>query len=187
MELKKGMYVRTTYGIGKITDMNIIYTNDGAFWHISCLTDMYINNRGYIEVGLYAKKKKETYGEDDDFLRVYNRNEKYDLFEDYNSSVHKTKIDNYLKERGIEYVCYINYGKSRKVNGNSGLYDDHKFIKARNNIIDLIEVGDYVNGERVIGVKDGWISFSDNSFNKCNFVDSIVTKEQFEAIKYEIN
>lgn len=59
--------------------------------------------------------------------------------------------------------------------------------KPSHNIIDLIEVGDYVNGERVeeiwkevvlVGQECRPISF--------NNIKSIVTKEQFEAIKYEV-
>ena len=65
--------------------------------------------------------------------------------------------------------------------------DKSTIIKASHNIIDLIEVGDYVNGERVVEIeKDGWLSFSADTFNKCNFVDSVVTKEQFESMSYKV-
>lgn len=65
--------------------------------------------------------------------------------------------------------------------------------KASHNIIDLIEVGDYVNGYLVLNVLD----FNDNTRilsleriydNKITEEDikSIVTKEQFENMEYRI-
>lgn len=60
-------------------------------------------------------------------------------------------------------------------------------LKASHNIIDLIEVGDYVNGFPVI--------HKENDILKCgllvqfkeNEIKTIVTKEQFESMQYEIN
>lgn len=84
-----------------------------------------------------------------------------------------------------------------------GEYTKENVVKASYNIIDLIEVGDYVNGEKVLrtnckleyvdddsetGVNEvdngleletGWIYFEHE-------VQSIVTKEQFESIEYRI-
>lgn len=59
-------------------------------------------------------------------------------------------------------------------------------LKASHNIIDLIEAGDYVNGFPVI--------HKENDILKCgllvqfkeNEIKSIVTKEQFESIKYSL-
>ena len=71
-----------------------------------------------------------------------------------------------------------------------------RIIKARFNIINLIEVGDYVNGERIISIipidicgnevldnqhifyKDGEIFEKD--------IKTVVTKEQFESMSYRI-
>lgn len=58
--------------------------------------------------------------------------------------------------------------------------------KASHNIIDLIEVGDYVNGFPVI--------HKENDILKCgllvqfkeNEIKSIVTKEQFEQMQYKV-
>lgn len=58
--------------------------------------------------------------------------------------------------------------------------------KTSDNIIDLIEVGDYVNGFPVI--------HKENDILKCgllvqfkeNEIKSIVTKEQFESISYKV-
>ena len=67
-------------------------------------------------------------------------------------------------------------------------------IKASHNIIDLIEVGDYVNGQRVDTIQNGQL-LSTNSYDfrlenivLCNEdIKSIVTKEQFESMKYKID
>lgn len=77
------------------------------------------------------------------------------------------------------------------------IIDKNTIIKASYNIIDLIEVGDYVNGYKV--------SFKDNDYKpfvQCDYpvqkgttnhyrfyeeaIYSIVTKEQFESISYKI-
>lgn len=70
-------------------------------------------------------------------------------------------------------------------------YDIEKIIKASYNIIDLIEVGDYVNGHEVkskqSGVKRIDIGEDENYvwlYEKD--IKSIVTKEQFENMEYRI-
>ena len=70
-----------------------------------------------------------------------------------------------------------------------------KDYKSSPNIIDLIEVGDYVNGVLVESIyqreKDKlYIHSFDTEIMMCftnNNINSIVTKEQFESIKYEVN
>ena len=69
--------------------------------------------------------------------------------------------------------------------------DEKQIIKSSPNIIDLIEVGDYVNGKEIdfIG-KDGVYSDYDNAqYYYCEEkdIESIVTKEQFENMEYKIN
>lgn len=70
---------------------------------------------------------------------------------------------------------------------------NNEIIKSSPNIIDLIEVGDYVNGYKVLNVLD----FNDNSKmlslekiydNKIasENIKSIVTKEQFESMEYKL-
>ena len=70
--------------------------------------------------------------------------------------------------------------------------------KASNNLIDLIEVGDYVNGYLVRFVyrpngdetfrieieKDG---LKGHIISNSNNIKSIVTKEQFDSMKYEVD
>ena len=73
-------------------------------------------------------------------------------------------------------------------------YDEENIIKASYNLIDLIEVGDYVNGDKVteemIKMRDEQGVFGLPDKNKV-FIDeikvkNIVTKEQFSSMKYEV-
>lgn len=71
-------------------------------------------------------------------------------------------------------------------------------IKASHNIIDLIEVGDYVNGLQVVEVRehlhnDKEIVLSNGEFNwsfsknESDYeIKSIVTKECFESMSYKV-
>jgi len=75
-----------------------------------------------------------------------------------------------------------------------GTYDKENIIKSSPNIIDLIEVGDYVNGSYIYSVveknkntgqprvlfteEDGVLGNGD--------IKSIVTKEQFESMEYKV-
>ena len=63
-------------------------------------------------------------------------------------------------------------------------------IKASHNIMDLIEVGDYVNGDRVTQVTSRYVEVCYGR-DSCDFINeedikSIVTKEQFESMKYSL-
>ena len=62
-------------------------------------------------------------------------------------------------------------------------------LKASYNIIDLIEVGDYVNGSEVTSIEEnGWLGFGNNDWYIPNSrgIKSIVTKEQFESMSYKV-
>ena len=80
------------------------------------------------------------------------------------------------------------------------IYINKPYIKSHSfNIIDLIEEGDYVNGIKIYSLKKG-IGYRDKeqevviinkNFCNCKFIrtediKSIVTKEQFERMKYEV-
>ena len=80
-------------------------------------------------------------------------------------------------------------------NGNKLALHSKKVLKASHNIIDLIEVGDYVNGYPVIEIpymeeyKIIYKLYYKNNLLLCteNYeIKSIVTKEQFESIKYSL-
>lgn len=85
------------------------------------------------------------------------------------------------------------------INSNNQLYSEDNvrcdnIKKTSNNIIDLIEVGDYVNGKMVSSIGRDAIYFgSNNDYITKNFyywsprrVETIVTKEQFEEMAYRI-
>lgn len=59
-----------------------------------------------------------------------------------------------------------------------------EIVKSRPNIKDLIEVGDYVNGNKVTDI-NGIIYVKDVGFLEEIEIKSIVTKEQFEAMEYK--
>ena len=80
-----------------------------------------------------------------------------------------------------------------------------EFIKASHDIIDLIEVGDYVNGYKISGVydDDGVVNEYNLKHKKClgkniydedyqeyliyeEEIENIVTKEQMEAMQYKV-
>ena len=71
--------------------------------------------------------------------------------------------------------------------------ENKDIIKASYNIIDLIEVGDYVNGFRVIWKTTNAREFGINAYyeeeryiNSEQDIKSIVTKEQFESMSYKV-
>ena len=69
-------------------------------------------------------------------------------------------------------------------------YDEENIIKASYNLIDLIELGDYVNGLPVAhnAKKNGGniVIVSNGSPYNEEDIKSIVTKEQFAFVKYEV-
>ena len=66
----------------------------------------------------------------------------------------------------------------------------HDVVKISNNIIDLIEEGDYVNGYKVDFVQNNEIIYNHNHPRQLNMfakdIKSIVTKEQFSAMEYKL-
>ena len=92
------------------------------------------------------------------------------------------------KEGNIEKICAIE---------NVHIYTDEDYLswypnynaisKASHNIIDLIEVGDYVNGYEVTS-KDQFLGFGNHDWYIADYeIKSIVTKEQFESMEYKVN
>ena len=70
---------------------------------------------------------------------------------------------------------------------------ENYIIKSSPNIIDLIEVGDYVNGAQVVRFKTDengtkWL-YTNNEYAygyKSNEIKSIITHEQFEKMEYKL-
>ena len=62
-------------------------------------------------------------------------------------------------------------------------------VKTSYNIVDILEKGDYVNGLRVNEISEYTIFLDDmRDFSKkdINYVETIVTKEQFESMSYKV-
>jgi len=73
----------------------------------------------------------------------------------------------------------------------SYLLIEKEIQKASHNIIDLIEVGDYVNGLRVNEVREQSILILNDSTQRWNLIGgndikSIVTQQQFNSMKFEV-
>lgn len=88
------------------------------------------------------------------------------------------------------YVRTIN-GKIWIITSQKAISGHRKdIIKASHNIMDLIEVGDYVNGEKVLLKNEGYIKVGTGRdyivVNNEKFIKSIVTKEQFEQMAYKV-
>ena len=87
-------------------------------------------------------------------------------------------------------------------NKNNGLFED-LVVKASYNIIDILEVGDYVNGSEILDFKYEFIEENDNFTNfavvteNCYLentdsliieknIKSVITHEQFEQMAYKV-
>ena len=115
-------------------------------------------------------------------------------------------VNDYVRtEDGIKKVLKYTYNEKYE-NGHCVWFDNKDYgilftdeevnkMKPSPNIIDLIEVGDYVNGYRVAEIETlptkqklivvGYGYDADEISE--NNIKSIVTKEQFKSIKYEVN
>ena len=61
--------------------------------------------------------------------------------------------------------------------------------KHSKNLIDLIEVGDYVNGERILDITGDYIHTNETDHNKfylAKHIKTILTKEQYKANCYTV-
>ena len=77
-------------------------------------------------------------------------------------------------------------------NNNNSIFESD-VVKASYNIIDILEVGDYINSEKIDYIsisKDGkkrpLIRDNIYLFDKYKSINSIVTKEQFEQMSYKV-
>src|SRR5574344_1653998 len=104
------------------------------------------------------------------------------------------EINDYVRTKDGKIGKYIQpeLGKSYITNGIS-FNEGANYGKHSKDIIDLVEVGDYVNGSKVIDIRiDEKLEIgveSDNliyQYIQNNDIKSILTKEQFEANAYKI-
>ena len=99
---------------------------------------------------------------------------------------------NDFREPNMKYGVEANYLKDVMFIG------DDDVVKASYNIIDILEVGDYVNGNKVIEIEKNYkfidgtirdILWTDTKMQKPIWdktIKSIVTKEQFEQMAYKV-
>lgn len=130
-----------------------------------------------LEVGQFVRTKKGT------------------IFKIVGGNVDMWEIDidySYLSK--CENEDYDSYA----YNKNNSLFEE-LVVKANYNIIDILEVGDYVNGQKIyydeelnflyVQSFDGDGEFYQESITKQSFIDnikSIVTHEQFEQMAYKV-
>lgn len=99
---------------------------------------------------------------------------------------------NDFREPSMKYGVEASYLKDIMFIG------DDDILKASHNIIDLIEVGDYVNGSKVIEIEKDY-KFIDNEIRDILWLDnkrnnavwketikSIVTKEMYSSVEYRM-
>ena len=104
--------------------------------------------------------------------------------------------DGFIDKVIIDYkgCCNSPNCNCKHVSCEHNYYDEENIIKASYNLIDLIEVGDYVNGDKVteemikMRDKQGVFGLPDKHrvFIDEIKVKNIVTKEQFDSVKYEV-
>lgn len=108
------------------------------------------------------------------------------------------KIGVYVRtKKGEIFDCYeseqmhkpIYYPKKSKTNG----YIDYEDVyKKSDNLIDILQVGDYVNGylviEKDINNELRYIDLKDRNMKYVKYLDikSILTKEKFSSMEYKI-
>lgn len=107
------------------------------------------------------------------------------------------KVGEYVRTKYGEFALikevYPQIKAIKGKNKNSTLLDFNLIKNHSFNIIDLIEIGDYVNGHLVVAKIDDKIATEIAGLNgailhwyKEKGVKTIVTKEQFKAMEYEV-
>ena len=105
------------------------------------------------------------------------------------------KVGDYVRTRdGLIQKIKDDFYTTMEITTDNGkcFYKYIDIIKSSSNIIDLIEVGDYVNGYYVEDVLNTFVNVAtgSNYFQNPtiyeNDIKSIVTKEQFESMKYKV-
>lgn len=157
-----------------------------------------------LEVGMYVRTDKGYISQITDFKEHYTKGKR--LINSYST---KEVVENYLSLKGnqcefiesIDYSippCYPSDEELEKIKSH--------IVKASNNIIDLIEVGDYVNGYKISAIYD-----DDSEVNEYNLkhkkclgkniydedyqeyliyeedIETIVTSQQFESMQYKVD
>lgn len=107
-------------------------------------------------------------------------------------------VGDYVRYKEFSYDKEVNIGKKIDTFGNvdtsRGRILGHNITNHSKDIIDLIEVGDYVNGHRINDIINNKLDLEgcthDNDdepdWYELKKGDKIVTKEQFENLEYKI-
>ena len=106
------------------------------------------------------------------------------------------KYHNEQKIGKVDFIIYNEFADENFIGltNNEGIFEG-KILKASFNIINLIKVGDYVNGEKVTSVEpvdekdtERYLGFGDYDYyiHTSEDIKSVVTKEQFNACKYVV-
>lgn len=151
-----------------------------------------------LEVGVYVRTKKGSIAKLLEFKKNYTKGKRkidtYMTYEVWEVEEHYVRFDKYFVSDYCEFLpSYPSDEEWEKWKSN--------ILKASHNIIDLIEVGDYVNGSKVVNKyttnsvvieKEELIQEDDGTvWNDCIEVNvkdikSILTKEQYEANCYKV-
>lgn len=101
-------------------------------------------------------------------------------------------IAKYIGDKATKVTIYKVIDKDivyDNVEGWENILLDKEIIKSSPNIIDLIEVGDYVNGERIQFITNKKELLTDGGYDllkKYEDIKFVVTKEQFSQMEYKI-
>ena len=107
----------------------------------------------------------------------------------------KTKTEHYEDgDSELGYFDYVYYKTDNYYNDDTLYIFEEDIIKTSHNIIDLIEVGDYVNGRKVYQVGYNFadefvLKMSESNYEDFiypNEIETVVTKEQFESMSYKV-
>lgn len=97
-------------------------------------------------------------------------------------------IDKIMHIAGLNaYGTYYRLVNQTEISFENGLVYQSDILKASHNLVDLIEVGDYVNGEKVVKCHISYVSTLNNEVGYNNYrIKSIVTKQQFEKMQFRV-
>lgn len=109
----------------------------------------------------------------------------------------KYGIGKYIDDevKSLRIIVIDSYIANDHNEGYKNVITRDEIIKSSPNIIDLIEVGDYVNGVEVIGFEkdnfnDEYLQCGVGDYVVCTYyetsIKSILTKEQFESMEYKV-
>ena len=113
----------------------------------------------------------------------------------------KLEVGMYVRHKTLLSSKYVKINKIKEIEEKENclhiwledkdLIIEKYLIKASYNIIDILEVGDYVNGVEVINIDDEWITMSDIQLPILKsiangMIKSVVTHEQMEQMAYKV-